>query len=272
MSEKHLIAGPWAGEFGWELYAWQGYVRALSRNFDKTTIISRPNSNYLYKDFADEFIGYTPSGGASDSFFMHNFDTASAFKNIIKENNIDLTSNTTLFTPRRMGNPPYTHYTIPIKVGNYELVPEYHMYGEKTDNEYDYIFHIRDRELRRDDNWDIGNWIKLRKLLGEDKKIACIGTYKQSGYISGTDDHRDKPLKDVCDLIKSSKAVFGPSSGPMHLTSLCGVPHVVWSIKDHIRYTKNWNPFNTPILYLNEFGWRASPEYIHQRFLDWSFE
>jgi len=38
---KKLIAGPWVGEFGWELFAWQAYVRALSRNFDHTTIISQ---------------------------------------------------------------------------------------------------------------------------------------------------------------------------------------------------------------------------------------
>ena len=31
---KTLIAGPWVGEFGWELAAWQGYIRALSKNFD----------------------------------------------------------------------------------------------------------------------------------------------------------------------------------------------------------------------------------------------
>ena len=32
---KRLIAGPWVGEFGWELFAWQGYIRALSRHLKK---------------------------------------------------------------------------------------------------------------------------------------------------------------------------------------------------------------------------------------------
>ena len=269
MSERHLIAGPWAGEFGWELYAWQGYVRALSRHFTKTTVISRPNSEYLYRDFANSFLPLTPSGGLSDSFFMHNFDVGDALKKIIRENEIQFTPNTTLFTPRRMGNPPYTHYTVPIQVGHFSLVPEYHMYGETPVKKYDYIFHIRDRKLRQDDNWELSNWEKLRDLLGEDKKIACIGTTSQSGVISGADDLRDGSLEDTCNLIKGCTAVFGPSSGPMHLTSLCGVPHVVWSIKDHIRYTQNWNPFNTPILYLNEHGWRAPPEYIYQKFMEW---
>ena len=36
---KKLIAGPWTGEFGWELFAWHAYIRALSRKFEHTTII-----------------------------------------------------------------------------------------------------------------------------------------------------------------------------------------------------------------------------------------
>ena len=268
MNEKHLIVGPWCGEFGWELFAWQGYVRALSRHFEKTTIISRPNSEYLYRDFADRFIPFSPHGGEADAFFMHNFNFSNALKNIIRENDIVMSPTTTLFAPRRMGNPPYTHHSVPVHVGKFALIPEYHMYGKAIDS-YDYLFHIRDRKLRKDDNWDINNWSELKKLLGEDKKIACIGTTSQSGVIEGTDDCRDISLEETCNLIKGAKTVFGPSSGPMHLTRLCGQPHVVWSIKDHIRYTENWNPFDTPILYLNEHGWRAKPQYIYEKFVEW---
>ena len=69
-----LIVGPWVGEFGWELYAWQGYIRALSRNFEHTTIISRPGSEALYSDFCDKFVPWSPTGGLTDSFFMHDAD------------------------------------------------------------------------------------------------------------------------------------------------------------------------------------------------------
>jgi len=33
-----LIAGPFLGEFGWELMQWQGYIRQLSK-FYKNTIV-----------------------------------------------------------------------------------------------------------------------------------------------------------------------------------------------------------------------------------------
>jgi hypothetical protein len=270
MTDKHLIAGPWVGEFGWELYAWQAYVRSLSRLFNKTTVISRPNSRYLYADFANEFVPFTPVGGLADAFFMHDFDLNASLRNIIKEHQIPMGPATTLFVPRRLGNPPYTHYTIPVEVGQFSIVPEYYMYGGKRNiSRYDYLFHIRDRKLREEDNWAPEKWIELRALLGEDKKIACIGTPTQSGIVEGADDLRGAPLEETCNLIKGARAVFGPSSGPMHLTSLCGVPHVVWSVKDQIRYTENWNPFSTPILYLNEQGWRAKPQFIYDKYQEW---
>ena len=73
-NKKTLLAGPWIGEFGWECFAWQGYVRALSRKFDQTIIISRNNSKAFYEDFADVFYGYDPPNELADSFFMYNVD------------------------------------------------------------------------------------------------------------------------------------------------------------------------------------------------------
>ena len=56
-SDKLLIAGPWVGEFGWELFAWQAYVRALSRHFPRTLIVCRKTSEALYEDFATDIKG-----------------------------------------------------------------------------------------------------------------------------------------------------------------------------------------------------------------------
>ena len=55
---KKLFAGPFLGEFGWELFCWQGYIRHLSRSFDFTTVCCRKGHTGLYKDFADEIIEY----------------------------------------------------------------------------------------------------------------------------------------------------------------------------------------------------------------------
>ena len=57
---KTLVAGPWLGEFGWELFGWQGYLRALSKKFDRTIIVAKGNTDFLYRDFADTYLKFVP--------------------------------------------------------------------------------------------------------------------------------------------------------------------------------------------------------------------
>tara|TARA_R110000824_G_scaffold329646_3_gene516419 strand:+ start:479 stop:1294 length:816 start_codon:yes stop_codon:yes gene_type:complete len=267
---KTLIAGPWVGEFGWELFGWNAYVRVLSRQFDKTIVISRANSQELYSDFADEYIPYEPEGGLSDAFFMHNLDINQAFKKVVTTNKISLTPDTTVFVPRRIGFPPHTHYTQHVLLGEHLVQPEYICFGQESDTPYDYVFHIRDRELRKEDNWSLDNWRNLKELLGN-KRIACIGTPTESACIEGTDDLRGHNLKEVFTVLRNAQCAFGPSSGPMHLASLCGTPHIVWS-KDanKERYEENWNPLSTKVLFTSEHSWQPSPEFIYNKFVTWS--
>ena len=49
---RRLIAGPWCGEFGWELMSWQGRIRELSRSYDETIVCSDDGHQALYADFA----------------------------------------------------------------------------------------------------------------------------------------------------------------------------------------------------------------------------
>jgi len=269
---KQLIVGPWVGEFGWELFAWQAYARSLSRKYQKTLVICRKNSEYLYSDFAENFIFCEPPGGPSDSFYRVGVDTSSLFKKIAVENK-DLVQNSVLFMPRRIGYPPKTHYTESFKFSNHTIVPEYKVYGTKQQKEYDYIFHIRNRELRKEDNWSISSWKKLKNLLGDDKKVACIGTKESSGCLDDTEDLRDYSLKEVCTIIRSSSFVFGPSSGPMHLASLCNTPHIVWSKPENTdRYKNTWNPLGTKVLFMGDHSWHPTADYVYEKFCEWKVD
>tara|TARA_R110000824_G_scaffold286117_1_gene474273 strand:- start:473 stop:1315 length:843 start_codon:yes stop_codon:yes gene_type:complete len=268
--ERTLLAGPWIGEFGWELFAWHGYVRALSKKFDKTIVISRSNSKALYVDFANDFYDYTPPDELADSFFMYNIDLKSCLKEAVQLHNIDINKDMTLLLPRRIGMPPHTHHAEAMSFGEYVITPEYIRFGAKKEQEYDYIFHIRSRELRKEDNWSIENWEKLKALLG-DKRIACVGTKEEAGWIEGTDDLRSIDLQSLLTLMTNATCTFGSSSGPMHLSSLCSSPHVVWSIpQNRIRYENNWNPLNAPILFLDKYSWHPSAEYVYNKYVNWS--
>tara|TARA_B100001027_G_C16213585_1_gene306334 strand:+ start:82 stop:909 length:828 start_codon:yes stop_codon:yes gene_type:complete len=273
-TNKTLIAGPWAGEFGWELFAWHAYIRALSRHFKKTIIISRESSKDLYQDFCDEFYEFNPKVGQADSFFMHNLNLSLSLKEVVHKNKISL-KDCVLVPPRRIGFPPHTHFNEFVEFGNFNIRPEYITFGKNGKQKYDYIFHIRDRELRKEDNWSLENWKKLFLYLKANKniKIACIGTKSDSGWIEGTDDLRDLRLKDTFDLLKNAKCSFGPSSGPMHLSSLCACPHVVWSRPENrVRYQTNWNPLETPILFMDEYSWHPSPEHVYESYKKWKIK
>lgn len=274
MSIKQLIVGPWVGEFGWELFAWQAYMRSLSQHYDNTVVICRSSSQALYADFADEFISLPQLSGLADSFFMHGVDTNRVLKEVLQSHTQLFKPGTTLIPPRRLGMPPFTPCTQSEVFGERHIIPHYLKFGDIGDKPYDYIFHIRDRDLRKEDNWSLTNWKHLRdKLQNDGSTIACIGTSAESAYIEGTTDLRDGDLATVFDVIRNSDCVFGPSSGPMHLASLCGAPHVVWSKEgNRDRYINTWNPHATPVLFLSEKSWHPTPEYVFAEFNKWRKE
>lgn len=277
MASKHLLAGPWVGEFGWELFAWQAYIRSLSRHYDKTTIICRPTSHSIYTDFADNFMYYSPDKGQADSFFMHGLNFSETIRDLLSGTDL-LDENTSLLVPRRIGVPPHTHWSEAFPFGEHTVKPEYIKFGQhkssgEFNHKHDYVFHIRDRKLRRQDNWSLDNWKHLRDMIGPTLgggSIACIGTHSDSAHIEGTADLRGHELDLIFKVMSHAKCAFGPSSGPMHLASLCGTPHVVWSHGgNRERYERNWNPLNTPVLFLDKHEWHPPADYVWSRYWDW---
>src|SRR5689334_9170193 len=59
-----LFAGPFLGEFGWELMSWQGFVRKLSRGYRRTVVYCPRGREALYADFAAEIIPHVFRGTA----------------------------------------------------------------------------------------------------------------------------------------------------------------------------------------------------------------
>ena len=264
-----LLAGPWVGEFGWELFAWQAYVRRLSLNYDRTIVISRPLTEDLYSDFADEFVPYDPPGTNADAFFMHglgNIDLVDIYPSCEKLDK----SRLSWIKPQKIGSPPYTYFKEKCIIEGREVEPLYFKYGEKTDDKkYDIVLHARNRQLRKEDNWDISEWNSLiakLKASNEQIKIAAIGTQTEAALPEGCDDYRNKPLSEVFDILASSRVCIGPSSGPLHLATLCGCPQLVWSIETNsLRYLHTWNPFDTPVYFTSKFNWQPPVEYIFNK-------
>src|SRR5437879_4401140 len=49
---RNLFAGPYAGEFGYELMQWQGFVRARRRCYEQVHVLTYPGRDYLYEGCA----------------------------------------------------------------------------------------------------------------------------------------------------------------------------------------------------------------------------
>ena len=49
----------------------------------------------------------------------------------------------------------------------------------------------------------------------------------------------------------------------MHLASLSGLDHLVWSTDyNRVRYEKDWNPLKTKVIFHSEGGWDPNPNKI----------
>jgi ADP-heptose:LPS heptosyltransferase len=255
---KTLLAGPWVGEFGWELFCWQGHVRSLALQYDKTAVACKPGHEALYEDFADKIILYEPTSHDTN-MFMCEGENGNCL-----QGKYDCT--------HYLGG----HFNIGFPIENPEASSDafkqqlFKRYGEKNpENAYDIIIHARATNKGGSDyrNYPIERWNDLISKM-DANKIACIGTTHAALHIDGTEDLRGKSIKDLTNILASSQVIVGPSSGPMHLATLCGCPQVVWcgnpfSITNKRRYEKYWNPFNTPVAYLHsEDNWDADTDSI----------
>lgn len=253
---KILLAGPWIGEFGWELFCWQGYVRELSKNYDKTIVISRPGNSALYEDFCDEYIDFNPKSFKTD-FWMcsESVDFTDLISNIEHDDyfggNFDigyrcLSDGRSIDTKGIFKTQKFVKYS---KETNYDG--------------YDVIFHCRNKTTGNQRNWDFEQWVNLKNILPSELKIACIGN-NEAFKIDGCDDLRGIELSDLIGVMNKSKLIIGPSSGPMHLASLCGLKHLVWSSEhNRVRYLTDWNPFNTEVIFYSKEEWNPNPNNIY---------
>lgn len=250
---KVLLAGPWIGEFGWELFCWQGYVRKLSENYDKTIVIGRPTNGFLYADFADEFIPFDPESHKTDAWRCNG---AKPHNHLIQSIQHNKWVNGQFDIGFRYGKPKGL-----LAKGGIDF-QKYHKYkSDATDKGYDIIFHCRNKSTGSERNWSKIQWEFLKDML-RDYSIACIGN-DEAFHIEGTDDLRNIDLSELVAIMNNSKIIVGPSSGPMHLASLSGLKHLVWSEEfNRARYETVWNPFNTDVIFFSDGGWNPDPREI----------
>lgn len=252
-----LVADSSTAEFGWELMSWQGYVRKLAPEFDDVVICTTGGLEPVYDDFTTDFITHNVG--------MHR-DCARASKifSVGSWNKYRALISTRVREERALGN----NVTI-VKFKDY-IPPNKQLFvclGDSvraTDrgDAYDVLVHARHKASQNSYydiyNWPLDRWDEVTEELHRlGLRVAAVGTHRDALLPAHAEDLRGIGLDRLMDAMAASSLIAGPSSGPMHLAALCGLPRLVWAtdkwststdMDDKVRYTERWNPFNVSCL------------------------
>jgi len=239
-----IAAGPYTGEFGFEIMTWQANIRKLAKGHDRVVVGCRPASRPLYEDFATSFWDVP-----SNSFDAENTSGCRRLdgqeKKIIREFKAAAGGNVVEPSVLNPANGTFIRYGTKFAGMGYDVVvhARYMRKGTPT------------ADLRR--STPVDWWDNLVNVLNDNGLyVACIGLHSCSLAPEGVVDLRGMDLKAVMHTMASSLCMVGPSSGPAHLSALCGIPQVVWTDATHVggydktsnvtKLETTWNPFGTP--------------------------
>ncbi len=252
--ERTLIAGPYVGEFGWELMEWQGFVRKLSAIYGKTIAVSYNSSRYLYESC--EFQGHDLK--LEKSGFGYGDHTREAVKSLLERTVGSIgTDRWDLLRPWDLTR------VRKLLIGKQKFIrfSEKPLKGEPID----ILFHFRN--LGREDGMaknypylDADHIVNYFRDIG--LNTGCVGLPDLSYCANSSSDLRSADLQFTISAICSARLVAGGSSGPMHLAALCGKPIVVWSGVDAERYRSSWNPFRSKVSLVSDTTFRPSRESV----------
>lgn len=255
----NCIVGHDTIEFGWNICTWIPYLRHIRSKYDDFVVVCNPENRYLYEDFADKFIDYVDRKAKPDMYFSGRFPTKLA------EIPYEI-----------LDRKEYTNWRhiCPRKKNCVKAKKKFFRYGELPwDGMYDIAIHARAETKYSQGRLNYAPE-KYEYIVNQFQglKICSIGKSDKAYHIKGTEDLRGVYMKYLCHLLANTRIVVGTSSGPLHLASLCGAPHVVITGDSKLkslgggtnrdRYEKAWNPFNTKVIVLDEDNWHPHPKKV----------
>lgn len=247
MNKKIGFAGPFIGEFGWELFCWQGRLRWLKNNvFDEIYVIAGNANAYLYQDFA--IVNDIP-----------NYNRVCDY-----QENVSFIGNSKIVNY----HPEFDRKTLH---GFNFLEQDFVSYGQvNLESPRLYcVIHARKRLHRSESNWSQGNYQKVVDILTSNGlDVVSIGLMDYTHDLSNVIDKRNINTEETCNILGNAEFIFGVSSGPMHLASLCLCPQIVITDPiNHKRYLEDWNPFNTNVMFTGD-SWNPSVEECEKKIME----
>ena len=257
-----IMADCAAAEFGWEAVIWQARVRHMRSLASRLIVVTTEGREALYAQCGvDEFITHRVPM-VRDVWRATKIHDAHAWvchcekvKQALHREGVSI--------------------RITAGVGYHKWPAVYVKYGEGTPKGNYVALHARHRRVitpnARRHNWPQLAWDRVsRGLSAAGIRTIAVGLVDESLLPDGAEDARGSALETTIGLLAGAVVVAGPSSGPIHLASLCGTPHVVWTHRginacinatNRKRYEVLWNPHRTPCTVLDTPE-TTSPDYI----------
>jgi len=248
-----LLVGPYVGEIGWELMSWQGRVRLQFHQgrFDRLVVVGAAGKEAFYDDMPLDYrpvdLSSIPGQAYEDrralppsSEPMPADPLRAVLEPVVARIATEL---------QQTGNevetlwPPYSGVIHPCDDRHQRFI-RFHRPCEEVPGA-PWIVLVRRTRGFGAENWTASDWDDLAaRLNGRGTRTSVFPNDSRAAI---------KALSH-CDL------AVGQSTGGLHLASLCGCPHLVWSTDDNRlwtpweisnrqRYETYWNPLGTPAIY-----------------------
>ena len=260
---RHLIAGPYMGEFGYELMQWQAYVRARRPHYDSVHVLTYPGRDYLYEgctvhhhDGELRTAGY--QYGTTPPARLHTMAHEFAEKIGLRDYDV---FNTALLCTR--------YHKMLCWRQDFRLFEEQPVPGGMRD----IAFHFRavektgpdrTRNYRRE---HVEALVEMGRTAGW--RMLAIGHPNYSFCPEGVEDFRSVDLRETITGICSARLLAGELSGPLHLANLCGRPTAFFAEGEwRIENCRNWNPFRVPLYVISNATMQPEPELVFEKVRD----
>lgn len=255
--KENLLAGPYAGEFGFELMQWQGFVRARRAAYREVHVLTYPGRDYLYEgcrvhhhniDLKSAGYWYGRFGPEE----MRRMAEAKAAEIGLKGYDI--------FNPSLL----CTRYHKSIFwQQNFRLLEE----PPVSEKPFDALFHFRSVQKAGPDQGknyspEMADEL-IQRCLDKGLAVGCYGHPAYAYCPRGCVDLRNADLRQSVAAISSARVAVGEASGGMHIANACGKPTIIWAEGQyHLSFALRWNPFRVPIYVVTTATWRPTPEEV----------
>ena len=271
--ERILVAGPYVGEFGWEVFSWQPLVRAafLSGRWDRCLSYVGPGRQWLYR-FAEtrtlpNMPKHEPECLAYANLPAHKVELEALMNTAVEAAKAEMMGMADIGTINyasipSLNDPMYAN-------GQPDLLrPDRFI----TRGGGAIVLCVRDRALSDHRNWSYVKWAKLAGLLiDEGLAVTVVGHITKPNewqMPSGVVDLTNKTtIDDLIQIFSMSGMAIGGSTGTLHLASRCGCDHIAWGAENATRFPlsnryaeTNW--FGAKHSIITDFDWNPEPEAI----------